>query len=227
MRELKIVSDDGAKSVPFEPEQLVIAGWTGRDEAVLEAHIQELEELGVKRPSSVPVYYRVDHALLSTRPAIQVVGRESSGEAEVVLFKHEGALYVGLGSDHTDRALEAFGISLSKQACAKPIAASAWRWQDVCGHWDQLQLSSHTVEDGEQFYQHGSVAGLRRPDELLALYERQHGTVPNGFAMFCGTLPVSGEIRFSDRFTIVLHDPVLGRTLRHSYAIEALPVAEA
>ena len=38
---------------------LVIAGWTGRDVEALEAHITELEQLGVPRPSSVPCFYRV------------------------------------------------------------------------------------------------------------------------------------------------------------------------
>ena len=34
----------------------VIAGWTGRDAAALEKHIAELEELGVRRPASTPIF---------------------------------------------------------------------------------------------------------------------------------------------------------------------------
>ncbi len=37
---------------------LVVAGWTGRDEAALQRHIEELAAIGVPRPSSVPVFYR-------------------------------------------------------------------------------------------------------------------------------------------------------------------------
>ena len=37
-------------------DDLVIAGWTGRNVEALEKHIAELEELGVPRPSSVPQF---------------------------------------------------------------------------------------------------------------------------------------------------------------------------
>lgn len=40
----------------------VIAGWTGRDPEVLEKHIAELAALGVRRPSSTPIFYRISAA---------------------------------------------------------------------------------------------------------------------------------------------------------------------
>ncbi|OYX11437.1 MAG: hypothetical protein B7Z15_11810, partial [Rhizobiales bacterium 32-66-8] len=43
----------------------VIAGWTGRDKVALEKHIVELEELGVARPASTPIYYRCAAARLT------------------------------------------------------------------------------------------------------------------------------------------------------------------
>jgi Protein of unknown function (DUF2848) len=49
--------------------------------------------------------------------------------------------------------------------------------------------------------------------------------VLNGTAMFCGTFPAKGGIRPSRRFAFELFDPVLGRRLRHSYSIVALPIA--
>ena len=42
--------------------------------------------------------------------------------------------------------------------------------------------------------------------------------------MFCGTLAAIGGIRPASRFEVELEDPVLGRTLRHAYDIDALPV---
>ena len=48
-------------------ENLVIAGWTGRNVEALEAHIKELEAIGVKRPKTVPIFYRVAHSLLTTQ----------------------------------------------------------------------------------------------------------------------------------------------------------------
>jgi hypothetical protein len=44
-------------------------------------------------------------------------------------------------------------------------------------------------------------------------------------AMFSGTLPAIGGLRPAQRFEFELEDPILGRSLRHSYAIRTLPIA--
>ncbi len=226
MIDLIVESSRGGFGFGFAPAKAIIAGWTGRDAAVLEAHIRELEALGIARPKSVPIFYRVDAALLTTAPVLQMVGREGSGEVEAVLWKHQGRLFVGVGSDHTDRKLEAIGITLSKQLCGKPVSATVWPWDEVSGHWDRIILRSTLPGTGE-IYQEGPAAGLRRPDELLSLYEEREGAVPDGTVMFCGTLPVHGGIRFADEMALELVDPVMGRTLNHLYAVDVLPVAEA
>jgi Protein of unknown function (DUF2848) len=208
---------------PREIKHLVIAGWTGRNVEALEKHILELEALGVKRPKSTPIFYRVSADLLTTKPSIEVLGTSSTGEVEFVLFSLADGLWVGLGSDHTDRKAETIGVSLSKQMCAKPIAATAWRYEDVRSHWDQLMLRSDVRHGGErQLYQEGFVASMRTPDELIKLYTRD-ATLPVGTAMFCGTLAVHGNIAFADRFEMELNDPVLGRTISHAYTISTLP----
>jgi Protein of unknown function (DUF2848) len=208
---------------PREIKHLVIAGWTGRNIEALEKHILELEALGVKRPKSTPIFYRVSADLLTTKPSIAVLGTGSTGEVEFVLFSLADGLWVGLGSDHTDRKAETIGVSLSKQMCAKPIAATAWRYEDVRPHWDQLMLRSDVRRGGErQLYQEGFVASMRTPDELIKLYTRD-AALPVGTAMFCGTLAVHGNIAFADRFEMELNDPVLGRTISHAYTISTLP----
>ena len=98
-------------------DKLVIAGWTGRNAAALEAHIKELEALGVKRPKTVPIFYRNAASLLTTAPEIECVGGQSSGEVEFVLYSLDDGLWLGVGSDHTDRKAETIGVSLSKQLC--------------------------------------------------------------------------------------------------------------
>src|ERR671913_2069288 len=82
--------------------QLVVAGWTGRDKVAMEHHMAELEALGVTRPARTPIFYRAAAARLTQEPAIEVVGADSSGEVEYVLVASDGALFVGVGSDHTD-----------------------------------------------------------------------------------------------------------------------------
>ncbi|MEX0758600.1 MAG: DUF2848 family protein, partial [Tistlia sp.] len=73
---------EGEGRLRLERRQGVIAGWTGRDPAAIEHHIEELAAIGVPRPSSVPLYYRVSAQAFTQAPAIQVVGDGSSGEVE-------------------------------------------------------------------------------------------------------------------------------------------------
>ena len=107
--------------------------------------------------------------------------------------------------------------------CAKPIAAKAWRYEDVRPHWDQLMLRSDVRHGGERSsIRRDSVATMRPPEELIKLYTGG-GTLPAGTAMFCGTLAVHGNIASADRFEMELNDPVLGRTISHAYTISTLP----
>lgn len=203
---------------------LVIAGWTGRDAQAMEAHIRELEELGIARPKSTPTFYRVAASLLTTAQQIDVAGAASSGEAEAVLLSSGEGLWVGVGSDHTDREAETYSVTVAKQACAKPISPALWWYEDVADHWDELVLRSYAEIDGERvLYQEGSVSGLRPPGELMELY---NGGLAQGTAMYCGTLAVNGSVRPAAAFTMELDDPKLGRTLTHHYTIRELPVAE-
>jgi hypothetical protein len=200
----------------MEVQQLIIAGWTGRDEAALRKHIHELEEIGVKAPKSTPIFYRVAASLLTNAEEIQVSGPDSSGEVEFVLLQKADGLWVTVGSDHTDRKAETIGVSLSKQMCAKPMARDAWRYAEVKPHWDKLVLRSWA--DGA-LYQEGPVTAMRSPEDLMGRY-----SLKPGYAMFCGTLAAKGGIRPANRFRIELEDPVLRRKLQHEYRIHALPV---
>ena len=200
----------------FQPTELVIAGWTGRDEAALRKHIKELEEIGVKPPKTTPIFYRVAASLFTFADEIQVSGPDTSGEVEFVLVMGK-ELRVAVGSDHTDRKAETIGVSLSKQLCAKPVSRDSWRYDEVKPHWEKLVLRAWA--DGE-LYQEGPVTAMRSPEDLLQRY----GALKSGWAMFCGTLAAKGGIRPASRFSMELDDPVLKRKLRHEYRVTALPV---
>jgi hypothetical protein len=201
----------------------VIAGWTGRDEAAVKAHIQELEAIGVKPPKAVPMFYRVASSLLTTAGSIEVMADKSSGEVEFVLYALEDGLWLGVGSDHTDRKAESIGVTLSKQLCAKPVGATLWRYDEVKPHWDKLVLRSFVPDGGKRsLYQDGPVTKMRAPEDLIRRYSGG-GHLAVGTAMFCGTLTVHGEICYSGAFDMELEDPVLGRKLIHSYRIVSLP----
>ncbi len=219
---------EGPAGVDIAVGNLVIAGWTGRDTVALEAHIAELEAIGVKRPPSVPCFYRVSAALLTTGDEIQASGPDSSGEVEFVLFGSAGGMYLGVGSDHTDRRVETYDVVVSKQMCAKPVAPEIWRFADLADHWDALVLRSWAVSGGERrLYQEGPVTTMRAPADLIGRWTGSGAdSLPPGAVMFCGTLAAKGGIKAADRFEFELSDPVLGRSIRHGYDIHPLPFDE-
>ncbi|CAI0705171.1 Protein of uncharacterised function (DUF2848) [Serratia entomophila] len=224
----------GAAALNVEIDQLVIAGWTGRDREAILHHIRELAELGVPQPSAIPLFYRVAANQLSQNDCIEVIGSATSGEAEPFIFSQGGELFVSLASDHTDRQLEAHSVALSKQICVKPVARAAWPLREVLDHWDALILRSWIKEDGEfRLYQQGTLASLRTPGDLLERYLSglqlpECGLAlpqaPDGLAMTCGTLAAIGGIRPALEFRMELADDVLGRTISHSYRSIELPV---
>lgn len=211
----------------IEITQLVIAGWTGRDKASVDKHIAELAAIGVKRPPAVPVFYRVAASLLTAAREVEVVGESSSGEVEFVLVSAPDALCVGVGSDHTDRKVETYGVTVSKQMCPKPLGRDLWVFAELEPHWDTLVLRSHVTRKGKRMlYQEGPVSRMLAPRDLLARFSGPTGFLAPGTAMFCGTLAVRGEIGGGERFEIELHDPVMNRSLRHEYAVQALAIAD-
>ena len=202
----------------------VIAGWTGRDTAAVEKHIKELEALGVKRPATTPIFYRVSAARLTTDETIEAAGGKSSGEVEFVLLQTDGRLWVGTGSDHTDREVETYGVTVSKQMCDKPVAPVFWDYDGVAPHWDRLMLRSRIRDNGKPvLYQEGPVSGMLDPQDLIRRYAPE-GQLAEGTLMFCGTHAVKGGIRPAERFEFELEDPVLGRVIRHGYAVRTLPI---
>jgi hypothetical protein len=154
-----------------------------------------------------------------------VVGTKSGGEVEFVLLQYDGRLWVGAGSDHTDREVEAYGVTVSKQMCDKPLAPLFWTFDDVAPHWDRLMLRSHVVENGaRKLYQEGAVAAMLSPQELIARYLAGATRLPENTLMFCGTLAAQGGVRPTARFEFELEDPVLGRVISHAYSVRTLPI---
>jgi hypothetical protein len=221
------IDDQGAPTpLTLAIDQLVIAGWTGRDPVARDSHIAELEALGIARPATTPIYYRAAARRLTTSDSIEVSGANSSGEVEFVLIGWQGRVFVGCGSDHTDRKVESYSITVSKQMCDKPMAPVLWPYEELAGHWDELRLRSWAIRGGNREpYQDGSVAAMLHPLALIERYTGGGNRLPDGTVMFGGTLPAIGGVKPADAFRIELEDPVLGRKLQHEYSIRVLPVA--
>jgi len=214
--------DGRTDQVTMTPQALIVAGWTGRDEAALNHHIEELAAIGVPRPSTVPVFYRNAATNVVQTSVLEVLGPDTSGEVEPVIVALNDGLWIGLGSDHTDRKAETMGIALSKQLCGKVMAATLWRFDDITAHWDRIVIRScATIGGARVLYQEGPLAAMRHPDDLIARYGK---ALASGTIMFCGTLGAKGGIRPASRFDMELDDPVLKRRLTHAYDVIDLPV---
>ena len=204
--------------------QAVVAGWTGRDPVARDRHIAELEAIGIARPASTPIYYRVSARRLTTAERIECTGSDSSGEVEFVLIGSGGRVYVGVGSDHTDRKVEAYNITVSKQMCDKPLAPVVWDLGEIEDHWDAIVLRAFAWIGGERvLYQEGKLDGMLAVGDLVAGRFGEAG-MPDGCAMFGGTFAAKGGIRPASRFEFEIEDPVLGRSIRHGYDVVELPV---
>jgi hypothetical protein len=221
---LTVDAQDTTTPLTLPIDRAVIAGWTGRDPVARDKHIAELEAIGIARPASTPIYYRVSARRLTTEDSIEVSGTESSGEVEFVLIGWQGRIFVGAASDHTDRKVETYSVTVSKQMCDKPIAPVLWELEEVVGHWDQMILRSYAWIDGARvLYQEGTLDSMLPVEELI---ERGFGAtgLPDGCAMFGGTFAAKGGIRSASRFEFELEDTVLKRSIRHGYDVIVLPV---
>ena len=222
--EFQLITENEIKTIQVGITKVVIAGWTGRNKEAMEEHMAELEAIGIARPKTAPIFYRVSADLLTQNKTISVVGEDSSGEVEFFVLKTDEGLCIGVGSDHTDRKVEAYNVTTSKQVCAKPISNSLWRYDDVIDHWDDLILRSHAIENGQRnLYQEGPVTTMLPTDDLICRYYPDLGTLEANTLMFCGTLAVIGGVRPMEAFEVELEDPVLGRKISHQYAIQTLP----
>lgn len=218
-------SQSGVRSASLTLTNAVIAGWTGRDSAAMERHITELEALGVARPAAMPTFYRTSVTRITHADSIEVSGDDSSGEVEFVLIQYGSELWIGVGSDHTDRKVETYSVTVSKQMCEKPVAPVLWPYQEVQGHWDRLIVRSFVVENGvRNLYQEGAVASMLAPVTLVEKYTDGKDCLPNGTVMFGGTVPARGGVRAAERFYFELEDPVLDRHIAHGYDVLSLPV---
>lgn len=209
-------------ALDIDIQHLIVAGWTGRDDAAVKHHIAELAAIGVNPPSQVPLFYRVSAKLMVQGPIIQVLGNTTSGEVEPVLVRAGGTTWLGLGSDQTDRALEVVSVAASKQACPKPVSNQLWPLDDVAGHLDDLILRCHVQENGNWgLYQEGTLASILPLPDLA-----QRAAMGDNSAMFCGTLGAIGPVRPAPAYRMDLIDQALNRSLALEYRVQCLPVVE-
>lgn len=199
------------------PERLMMASYSGRFAEDVERHVAEMRARGVPPPRSTPVFYPVLTCLLSQNSRVKVVGSESAPEVEFVVFSWQDELYVSVGDDQHDRAMEKNGFSVhAKNLSQKPIATSAWRLDTIRDHWDQLMLVMYA---DDVLVQQGTVDRIMPPEQLIA-NTREPGS---DVMVYSGTIPYLTALpEQSQRFSISLVDPILDRRITHEFLTEVI-----
>ncbi|MGP1685169.1 MAG: DUF2848 family protein, partial [Giesbergeria sp.] len=162
--------------------------------------------------------------LLTTEDEITVVSELSSGEIEYVLLRKGGEMWVTVGSDHTDRDVETKSIPGSKQMYAKVLAPECWLFADVADHWDRLILRCWVYKGAERaLYQEAPLASILGPQEVLEKMPALGEAKEDGVVLFSGTVATKSGLVYGDSFELEIEDPVLKRSIRHSYRSRILP----
>lgn len=193
-------------------DQVLLAGYAGREPADVEAHAAEMLKLSVPVPHRFPVFYRVMPCLLTQSGTVDVVGSDTYPEVEYVLFSWKGRRYVTVGNDQFDLVVERHGWwERSKNLCQKIVADMAWPLAEVSSHWDELVLE---LWANEQLLQRGSVKKLLKPEGLLDLAWRGEEIEEESNLLFSGTIATLQNAEVGSRqYCMKLRDPVLSREI--------------
>ena len=132
-------------------------------------------------------------------------------------------MWVGVGSDHTDRGFEKHSIPASKQMYPKVMAPTFWPYEEVKDHWDRIVLRAWAVEgDKRTLYQEDTLSSILAPDDLLAQIPDADADAAGACVLFSGTIATRAGLIFADRFDFEMEDPVLKRKIEHGYAVRHL-----
>jgi hypothetical protein len=222
---LTLEKRDGREPLTFHYSRMVNAGYVGRNQEEVRRHVEELAKKGIPGPKATPTVYPVICRNLVTDSEIEVYGGETSGEVEyVLLVENDRKIYVGLGSDHTDRGLEEVSIPKSKQICPNIISRTVWLLSEVEEQWDDLEIQSVAVRNGEEIiYQQGRLELIMAPKQLLEFVHANVSSPLDGTVIFSGTIGILTDgFVYGERFLNQLTDPAVGRRLKLSYDVKPL-----
>ncbi|MFC6063938.1 DUF2848 domain-containing protein [Streptomyces ochraceiscleroticus] len=205
--------------------QVFNAGYAGRNQEDVAAHVAELAELGVPAPSVTPALYPVPPYLAQQTECVAVQHGRTSGEAEwALIVADDGELLLTAACDHTDRDLEVHGVAWSKNASPDVLGRRAWRLADVESRLDALTLRAWVAHDGKETeIQHGTLAELLTPAYWADVLSSRGDLTP-GTVLISGTIPMtSGVDQFADAWRVELGDPATGDTIRVAYDVRPMP----
>jgi 4-hydroxyphenylacetate 3-monooxygenase len=222
--EIAVDVDDGQQRTArrFAIRRMYNLGSATRAPETAVAHQEEVAKEGINIAFSIPaprIYPIATHALV-TGDEVGVQDDHTSGEVEIAILVAD-QVYVGVGSDHTDRALERTSILWSKQACPNVLAPVLWPLEAMRARWDGCVLRSWV--DGRA-YQDVATSAFLHPDSVLAVLRDRVAQLPaRDYLVFCGTIvSLDKALGFGRRWSIELEDPAGQRRIRHDYAVRNL-----
>jgi hypothetical protein len=226
-RDFTVHAKDGDRPLTVDFVRCYNLGFTMRDPVKMQEHLQECYDLGIKeliveRP---PLVMPISTWAVLTDDHIEVQRPRTSGEVEIVtVVDKDGTLYVGVGSDHTDRSLEGYDIPWGKQVAPNVVARDLWVWDEVKDHWDQVQMKCSVIDSGEEVaYQDCLVSEFWTPAEMVQGVRESTQPIDGPFILFSGTVvSLEKKLRFAESWTITMIDPVLDRRLEHTYTVTVL-----
>jgi hypothetical protein len=203
---------------------LLNAGYAGREQEEVQAHIAELAELGVPGPSATPAMYPVSSYLAQQAGEVVVQHGRTSGEAEWALVITDDGVLLTAACDHTDRDLEVHGVAWSKNASPDVLGRKAWRLDEVRDHLDRITLKAWVGADGEaqSLIQDSSLGALLTPDYWLDVLE-ERGLNRPGTVLISGTVAmIAGVDQFASSWRVEMSDPVTGQSINVAYAVRQM-----
>jgi len=224
---LKVKLAREERKVSVDVENVICAGYTGRDRESVIKHVEELRRIGVPAPDKVPTFYNVPSYLLFTDEELKefkVKGYETSGEVEYVLvFQKSGEPLLTIGSDHTDRWLERVSVERAKVSCPKIISSEAWMYEDVKNHLDEIKIRMMVKREPEEewiLYQEDKLGKIMRIEDLLR--ELNISKMEN-LVLFSGTIPIlGGEPIYGVEYMAEMIDPIYDRRISMRYCISPI-----
>lgn len=222
---LAVKGKGGTRELVFPVKRMVNAGYVGRDQEAVKKHIEELKLEGISAPDEVPTLYPVASYLLKTGGILEVIEEHTSGEAEFVVLLQEGQAYIGVGSDHTDRKLEADSIIKAKQMCPNVISPVVWLYEEVKPVWDDMVLRSWVVkEEKRSLYQETKLSAILNVEDLLSFVKSKVGDKNmENIAVYSGTVGTIGGVMISgEGFEVELRNPENNELLWCKYKVEII-----
>lgn len=213
-----------------EVHRVFNAGYAGRAQEEVAAHVAELAELGVPAPDTVPALYPVSPYLASQTDRVPAQHDRTSGEAEWALVVGDDVTdpLLTVACDHTDRALEVHGVAWSKNAGLDVLGRKAWRLSEIADRLDDITLRAWVRHGGdhdgtEALVQDATLAALLPPAYWVDVL-RERGWLVPGTVLLSGTVAMkAGVDQFADAWRVELHDPATGDTIGLAYEVDRLP----